>query len=271
MDTKRHISHCFDVASRRSAGRRVRPRAFTMIELLVVISVIVILLSLLMPALGKGLEAARSFKCQTTVRGIAFDFAMFADKQLHGSRGNDSAIYGPNRFSLETFIESEYCIDEFWCFGDVPLYENTSSDDRMRCSEVSGPVTLRKDVPCREGAVGPSQNVSYAFNLRLLRAEYKGPRGRPRMREVQLSSLILARSDVPLVIDADGEAAAVRDALPHYVAPSLDSQGPLAGDRYWFPSSRHSKKTNVGFVDGSVRSSFNPEAFSGWSYKPPRM
>lgn len=252
----------------RGPSGRTGSGAFTLIELLITISIIAVVIGLLVPALGLGMATARSFKCQLSERGVAFDFAIFADPQLHGNRGDDTARFGDRRFSIETFMESQYGVDEFWAHGASNLVTRPSdpSLDTMRCPEVKGGLTMRRNTPCRAGAVGPVQNISYGFNLRLAKAETLDPRGRPRAADVQLTSEILSKGRVPLLWDVNGEAAAAKGVPSIFSAPPLNSRGPFANNAYWFPGYRHTRKGNYAFVDGSVQSSGSPLTERGWDW-----
>jgi prepilin-type N-terminal cleavage/methylation domain-containing protein/prepilin-type processing-associated H-X9-DG protein len=253
-------------------SRTIRRGGFTLVELLVTISVIASLLAILLPAVAHAMRSARSFRCKVALRSAAFDFSIFADEQLHGDRGNDEKDLENNRFRLETFQDSQYGLQEFWRWD--ALLQHTIPDaggfDPLRCAEVKGAVTLVKDNPCSSGGVTPARNVSYTFNSRLHRAEVVKANGKLGAASVLLNSSIMEQGMVPLAWDVDGATAAEHEVSPVFSAPALDSKVVYAGDLYWFPAFRHGGSANFALIDGSVLSSAHPldEPSWNWAFQP---
>lgn len=265
-------------------GRRPRERtqgcgrAFTLIELLIVVAIIGVLMALLFPAIRGTLGAARGFRCQASERTIAFDFNVFADDQLHGSRGTDETYLRPGMFRVETFQDSQYGVDEFWDYGSEPVHRVPDSNGRdpMRCAEIRGPLELRRSAPCVAGGVGPAKNVSYGFNIRLHWSDVAAAQLGVNFN-VALTSKILdgyglvAAENIPLLMDVDGTAAPL-GMSPLFTGPSMNARSLLFSEnRLWWPGMRHNGAMNIAFVDGHVISSKRPlaEGSIAWDFEPP--
>ncbi len=63
----------------RAGAVSTRPRAFSLIDVLVSIAVIAVLIALLLPSLGPVKETARQVACRSGVRQLGLGIAMFAD------------------------------------------------------------------------------------------------------------------------------------------------------------------------------------------------
>ncbi|MFQ5411945.1 MAG: prepilin-type N-terminal cleavage/methylation domain-containing protein, partial [Phycisphaerae bacterium] len=92
-------------------GRHNRRTGFSLIEMLVVISIIALILAILLPALSASRRLAQNLQCVARMREIGFEFRAFADDFTVRSRG-DSEDHGSNAFKIEDFVDSMYRIDE---------------------------------------------------------------------------------------------------------------------------------------------------------------
>jgi len=95
--------------------RQKRPNAFTLVELLVVVGIIAVLISLLLPALNKARQQAKTLSCLSNMRQVYFELRMYANQNR--DMVPIGYIFGDRRLS-----------GNMWCAtgGASPSYNGTT-------------------------------------------------------------------------------------------------------------------------------------------------
>ncbi len=258
-------SPSYGYAARRRPHSKV---AFTLLETVVVMSIMGLLLSVLLPAIGSVADQMKAFKCTSNMRTVTLEFQYFADGT---SDQGDSESLGRKRFMANDFQDSLYGLDEFWDRKNENRVLLSTNSELMMCPAGAKELTKTKGFPCGRQAIGPVEDVSVAMNMRLYRSvmTFKRRRVLAPARSSRVTESIMNHPYVPLVIDVDGRQAAQRNLDPFYIAPPLpNTSDPYSTGHHWMPSSRHDGKTNVAFVGGHVLSSEDPAREDwNWAYQ----
>lgn len=116
------------------AAKSVRcGRAFTLIELLVAISIIVLLMALLLPALSRARKQARAVVCQSRLHGWSLLFAAYQSE--NEGRFPDRSYAAPNAQTEQRQLAYFY-----WPM-QMEFYSGSDLRDAMRCPSASKPVS----------------------------------------------------------------------------------------------------------------------------------
>lgn len=227
-----------------------KTRGFTLVELLVVIAIIALLMSILMPALGRVRKQAKFVICQSNLKQLGAAFRMYADD-------NDG-------YFQEGFIGKPPCNDSqwresshWWVDSLKPYYQN---NDVCLCPMASkfsptknpGAIGAKFYAWSSEGWITEDRWGSYGINswVEHNQCEELGDYGRPELRWRKLD--VSGGGNIPLLLDnqwIDG-APTEFDNPPEYDDQDYRVDPSTAMDRFML--NRHDGGINCLFVDLSV-------------------
>jgi prepilin-type N-terminal cleavage/methylation domain-containing protein/prepilin-type processing-associated H-X9-DG protein len=210
--------------------------AFTLVELLVVIGVIALLLSILLPALGKVREHARSVKCASNERQIMVSILMYSNENK-----NKLPIFPtiPDQDMTSPYLAMVMERIGVYSYIKGTLWTYLGRTTEARQSIFNCPTDDSEFRPVLLGTttqIGPSyqRNFSYSFNHLVYGT--KDPRTN-RPSGMRITDVIHPAQKI-LVCEED----APNDG---YCVISVSSTADVL-------TSRHSKQGNQGFCDGHI-------------------
>ena len=213
--------------------RANKARGFSLVELLIVISIIAILAALLMPSMAAARSRARQVSCQSNLRQLALCLPMYsADnggklaENVPGSESPDSWVRG--NMTRQQDMTNQLPIIQ------GKLYPYASHPNLYRCPADQAQLT------------GMPRVRSYSMNG-WVGSRYMDKQSQPnRFRTFVRDSELTAAGPATIWQIIDEHEASIDDA---WFLVTMDNSRPFAS----FPSTRHALAYNLDFGDGHVQ------------------
>ena len=222
----------------------IHKKNFTLVEFLIVTSVIFMLISLINPSLKKIIDTANTTKCKVQVRAWSFVTNIYAD-DYNGS------------YMEDTFEQAA------WIRLLRPYHEEEKADLYQYCPEAETISPRWVGSTDKAWSLGGTESSSYGINIWIqLTKNFKGWRNHPHdVERWQFGTVNRVNSPYRTPVFMDSSWWGVE---PHYNINH--PQGAPAPTRNWHEESwnwsyvmaritmdRHQKGINIGFADGSSR------------------
>ncbi|QOV90941.1 type II secretion system protein [Humisphaera borealis] len=231
-----------------SRARRT-PRGFTLVELLVVIGIIALLISILLPSLGRAREAAKSVVCKSQLKQLHFAW------QLYQTDNRGKFFDYPLGGAPGTRHWMPYLIPQTSNTTQIFLCPSAAADP---AGFVPGTYALGTAqtpwVEQRAGEVAPYDRSSYCYNQNL---HPKSTYGSVNDR-FQNASQLRDPTIVPVLGDGlfrggtPGVAGTKRHMPKNLSNPLPEEAASKADEAMRFISNRHGSITNIVFADGHI-------------------
>lgn len=231
----------------------MKRKAFTLIELLVVISIIAILMSIMMPALGKARSIARRVVCATNIKTLAVVSEMYASD--HNDKISDPTV------AIDGIHIDDNCRNwhlRFLAYTECPkIYECPAFKSRLL--DESGSVKLTEFTPSTGQYAGQTFRLNYTGAVyafagydhdRFGGPKYDADKGGREWKLNQIKSFA-AKDDWRGILFGDGiYRINTDDWAPHERAIIVrgESAGSTSGRGYFL----HDGQANFMVADGSV-------------------
>ena len=233
----------------------MRRRAFTLVELLVVVGIIALLVALLFPALSKAREQALRLRCATNLRSMGHAMHVYIARTGHYPLGDPGAQHGDHAEWVVTLWD---LLDRSYELFNCPLRPDRyhwSGNER----EDRGP-----DGEPYFDTFGGSRPFCYAYNLGGTDTMYfaRGIGGTPRGPRYFPIRATRVRAAADMVAIADGPDTKEPPFVPDCFTLSPQDAG--ASLRIYAPKGAHrGGYMNVLFCDGHVEHLHRRQLLSG--------
>jgi prepilin-type N-terminal cleavage/methylation domain-containing protein/prepilin-type processing-associated H-X9-DG protein len=232
------------------ANPRGRRRAFTLVELLVVIGIIALLISILMPALSKAREQANAVKCLSNQRNLGNALVMFSNEHkgyLPKAWFNDAPYPGGPSWRWK---------DPMWGWDYILSQYMNQNKDIFRCPS-DEPVLFRgewNDTASNLPDSPQADNLAASYRINISNQHAFGVSDAPVIRPLHATKITKLKDSSKAIIFFDGANSA---ALWHHVATwEIDQRGlvrrtPLPGGfKLNVGWDKHRRRANYTFADG---------------------